>query len=267
MLDSLDSATTSRVPRFLWVDLTREAGTALRLQLNGTCEVHSVSDSTLIPQTIQSLSPHFLCFEFNQPDVAGMNALAHTRHMHSGLPILMITGSHSEAVALWALRIRVWDLLVKPVSHGQLCQRINVLTKLTCGHEPKPAHTNLVAPENGELFFSIHGPSQRERTYPAVVYVQAHFDDKITLHQVSSLCHFGPTQFCRVFRQEQGLSFHQYLLHYRITQACERLADPCMHAKEVAYDVGFNDLSYFARAFKRQVGVCPSEYRAAARLS
>jgi AraC-like DNA-binding protein len=124
----------------------------------------------------------------------------------------------------------------------------------------------LLVRQDSKVLFSVHGPGQQKRTHPAIAYVQAHYEDKITLSQASSLCHIGSTQFCRVFRQEQGLSFHQYLLHYRIEQACKRLADPYMHAKEVAYDIGFNDLSYFARAFKRQLGVCPSEYGAAARL-
>ena len=44
-------------------------------------------------------------------------------------------------------------------------------------------------------------------------------------------------------------------------------AQPGPLAKDVAYSVGFNDLSYFTRAFKRQLGVCPSDYQAGARLS
>ena len=38
-------------------------------------------------------------------------------------------------------------------------------------------------------------------------------------------------------------------------------------ARKVAYPVGFNALPYFTRAFKRQLGVCPSDYRAGAGLS
>ena len=44
-------------------------------------------------------------------------------------------------------------------------------------------------------------------------------------------------------------------------------AQPRALTKKVAYPVGFNDLSYFTRAFKRQLGVCPSDYQAGARLS
>ena len=71
-------------------------------------------------------------------------------------------------------------------------------------------------------------------------------------------------QFCRVFRQEQGASFGQHLLRYRMARACERLAHPGALAKE-APTVGFNDLSYFTWAFKRQLGLTPREYRAGAR--
>jgi two-component system response regulator YesN len=50
-------------------------------------------------------------------------------------------------------------------------------------------------------------------------------------------------------------------------RACERLAHPGALVKEVAYSVGFNDLSYFTRIFRRQFGVCPSAYQAGARTS
>jgi two-component system, response regulator YesN len=50
------------------------------------------------------------------------------------------------------------------------------------------------------------------------------------------------------------------VLRYRIERACESLAVQGALAKQVAYSVGFNDLSYFTWAFKRQTGVCPSQY-------
>jgi AraC-like DNA-binding protein len=124
-------------------------------------------------------------------------------------------------------------------------------------------------PAGGESYFSSqrtdtalawHGSSRCGRTQPAIDFVAIHFSSKITLNHVATLCRLSTFQFCRVFKHEQGISFGQYLLHYRLERACERLSNADVLAKEVAYSVGFNDLSYFTWAFKRQVGVCPSQY-------
>ena len=104
--------------------------------------------------------------------------------------------------------------------------------------------------------------STRGRTQPAISCVAARYDSKITLDHAAALCRLSTYQFCRVFKREQGESFGQYLLHYRLERACERLMTSNVLAKEVAYSVGVNDLSYFTWAFKRQVGVCPSQYLA-----
>jgi AraC-like DNA-binding protein len=226
-----------------------------------------VIDPLQIEATIHAHAPQFLCFEFDEPDAEGMSALAHTRLHHPNLPVLMITGCHSEAVAIWALRIRVWDLLVKPLSCELLNQRISALTALTYSTKQRAGYENLFLRPVADDFVVMNGYEKHKKTHPAITHVAQHFDGNIALSDVASMCHCGTTHFCRIFRQEHGQSFHQYLLHYRIDQARDRLANPHSHAKEVAYEVGFNDLSYFARAFKRQVGVCPSEYRATARLS
>jgi two-component system, response regulator YesN len=250
---------------FLWVNLTPLACTPLGESVNGGFKVHCVRDVAQIPAAIALYAPTFLCFEFDEPNEPGMSAVAQTRCNHPDLPVLMITGGHSEAVALWALRIRLWDLLFKPVSAYELSQCLIALFDLTRRHGPRPAREIRFPTQNGDAPGASHGSYRLGRTYPAVSHVAANFDRKIALRYAANLCHLSPTQFCRVFRQEQGTSFGQHLLRYRIEQACERLADPGALAKEVAYAVGFNDLSYFTRAFKRQVGVCPSQYHSVTR--
>ena len=120
-------------------------------------------------------------------------------------------------------------------------------------------------PQGSAATAVLNGLGRHSRTHPAIKHVATHFDRKIALEDVAALCRLSPTQFCRVFRQEQATSFGQYLLRYRLARACESLAHPGALAKEVAYAVGFNDLSYFTWAFKRQLGLTPSEYRGRAR--
>jgi two-component system, response regulator YesN len=257
MPDLFDPTYTSCDASFLWVDLTQEAGVATSESLAGAFDMPCVRESMQIPSAIQRHSPQFLCFEFDEPDPLGMRALATTRGENPDIPVLMITSGHSEAVAIWALRMRVWDLLVKPVSNGQLSQCISALIELTRHSGPRPVRPILFPPKNTE--------AMPGRTHSAIAHVAMHFDSKIALEDAAALCQLSPSQFCRIFRQEQGVSFGQYLLHYRLERACEGLAQRGTLTKEVAYAVGFNDLSYFSWAFKRQIGVCPSEYQAGAR--
>ena len=140
MTKSFAPAGASCAANFLWVNLTRDARTVLGERASRAFDVRRVREPTQIPDAIQVHAPQFLCFEFDEPDAPGIAALAHTRHAHPSLPVLMVTGGHSEAVAIWALRIRVWDLLVKPVSSGELRQRLSALIELTRQAGRGPAH-------------------------------------------------------------------------------------------------------------------------------
>jgi two-component system, response regulator YesN len=266
--DCCDGANALHDTRCLWVDLT-QAGTALPGTLKGEpCCIRRVWTTAQVDSAIEDFAPHFLCFEFDNPDESGIDALALARRRLPALPLLMITSGHSEAVALWALRVRVWDLLIKPVDGAELRQRFDMLCATTssaarrtgCERAPEPASENHPVPHYTDLP-ALNGMQALVRTQPAIAHVAAQFDRRILLDQVAALCRLSPSQFCRVFRHENGMSFGQYLLRYRIERACDRLGRPHALAKEVAYAVGFNDLSYFAWAFKRQVGVCPSRYK------
>ena len=267
MYDTFDSASNTCDASIVWVNLTLEARTALGDSAFGAFDVHCVREPDQIPAAIKRHDPRFLCFEFDDPRPRGINALADTRRTHPSLPVLMITACHSEPLALWALRIRVWDLLVKPLLVGDLRHCIETLIDLTRQRSPGPAREIRFPHQFGQAVLAPPGLAGQGRTQPAVLYVAAHFDAPIALEEAAALCRLGPTQFCRLFRQEHGISFGQHLVRYRLEQARQQLSGPGALVKEVAYAVGFNDLSYFTRAFKRRLGVCPSEYQAGARLS
>ena len=57
-----------------------------------------------------------------------------------------------------------------------------------------------------------------------------------------------------------GITFREYLLRFRIREACIRLASGAAPVTEIAYAVGFHDGSYFARMFRRYTGMLPSQY-------
>jgi len=267
MRNSFDSSNAARGHRFLWVDLTQGAGASLADSLDGTFDVHRVREPMHVGHTIETHTPQFLCFEFDEPDAQGIDALTRIGNEHPSLPILVITGRNSAAAAMWSLRLPVWDLLIKPVSPTEPRPGIPALPSPTRASRPKPIrHSNAMRADVVPLS-PVHEHDKQGRTHLAIAYAAEHFDRTIALGHVAALCQLGPSQFCRAFRLEHGVSFGQYLLRLRMDRACDRLGDPDALVKEVAYSVGFNDLSYFTRAFRRQMGVCPSAYQAGARSS
>jgi AraC-like DNA-binding protein len=76
-----------------------------------------------------------------------------------------------------------------------------------------------------------------------------------------------PRWIQRLFERE-GMTFTEYVLAQRLARAHRLLADPRYASQKIstiAFNVGFGDLSYFNRAFRRRYGAAPSELRAAAR--
>ena len=65
----------------------------------------------------------------------------------------------------------------------------------------------------------------------------------------------------RKFRKKTGSTISSYIQDKRLNKACELLKNPAYKQYEVAEMVGYDDAKYFAKAFKKKMGLTPSEYR------
>ncbi len=250
--------------RFLWVDLRVARGEAsvceeLATAFQGT----KVSEPLEIGEAIRVHRPSFTCFEFDQPDRRRLQALQATKLYFPSLPILMLTEAHSEALATWSFRSRVWDYLVKPVTFEELAWRARALYRLAETTRAPGERHNLFPSQPVPVGERVGRSIPRTATTAARDYVHAHLDERISLATAASLCHLSVSEFSRVFKREHGLTFCDFLLRSRVAKAWELLASPRATVSEVAFAVGFNDLSYFTRIFRRYTGTPASEYRKA----
>jgi YesN/AraC family two-component response regulator len=90
--------------------------------------------------------------------------------------------------------------------------------------------------------------------------VETRYQEQITLDQAAQLCNLSRTYFCRFFKNITGTSFVDYLNNFRISRAKEMLLVGDMTATQIAYHVGFNNLGYFFRSFKKYANLCPREF-------
>jgi two-component system response regulator YesN len=209
-------------------------------------------------RAVQNRCPWAVCFEYDIPDDSGLTALAEVKHLHPALPIVMLTERHAKTLANWAFRRCVWDYVVKPVSVRHLCRCLTSIDRAVPPRE-RPAQQVLTA---GSSMEALAGrPGAANTLAPAVSYVTANYPEKLRLATAASLCDLSPFQFSRNFKKENGFTFRDFVVRVRIQRAAELMKESAVSVTEAAFVVGFNDLSYFARMFRRQLGVSPSHYR------
>jgi AraC-like DNA-binding protein len=108
-------------------------------------------------------------------------------------------------------------------------------------------------------------PRDRRRAVETALWIDAHSHLEIDLDRAAAQAELSPFHFLRLFSGVLGVTPHQYLLRSRLRHAARLLADDGISVTDVAYDVGFGDLSNFVRTFHRAAGVSPRKFREAAR--
>jgi AraC-like DNA-binding protein len=108
---------------------------------------------------------------------------------------------------------------------------------------------------------------EKENAEPEIVrkareYITKNRRESLPLANVAKASGASLFHFCKVFKKTTGLTFTDYVARVRLEDAKAELLNPNRRISEIAYDVGFQSLTQFNRAFKRIFGQSPSQFRA-----
>lgn len=90
--------------------------------------------------------------------------------------------------------------------------------------------------------------------------IEESYSSVITLEDLSNVIGMSPKYFCKFFYEMVHRTPIDYLNYYRIECASYQLVTTDLSITDIAYNCGFNDLSYFIRSFKKYKGITPSRY-------
>lgn len=109
---------------------------------------------------------------------------------------------------------------------------------------------------------SADGPKHHHIIEEILDYIDKNYQYDISLNDLAVRKYFmNPSYLSRLFKNEVGMTFSKYLIDYRIRKSKELLESGILKISDVAMLSGYNDVSHYIQAFKKQCGCTPEEYR------
>lgn len=108
---------------------------------------------------------------------------------------------------------------------------------------------------------SADTPLSRSSVEHVVRYIEERYADNLTLPELAAQIGLGERQFSRLFNQQTGMNFSTFLQNTRVEAACVLLTSSHRSIPEIAAAVGYSDMKFFYRLFKRKTGETPLGYR------
>jgi AraC family transcriptional regulator len=138
-----------------------------------------------------------------------------------------------------------------PIDADALAVDVVESTLVACGAVRAPARR----PSRGE----------RERVHAAIDLIDARSHEPWALSDLAVAVGSSPFQLVRSFGALVGMTPHRYLVATRVRHAAMLLLDTRRPVTDIAFDVGFGDLSNFIRTFRRELGCSPRRFRLSCR--
>lgn len=166
---------------------------------------------------------------FQRPNVGWVIPAAHRPTLHEKLLELVQASS--------------WDRLIRWLSFVHYLAQVELI------------------PIDSDWHPTLTSPAETIRFHRIYQFLIQNYQDQITLAEVAEVAGLSVTSFCRYFKSMTQKTFIEVLMEFRIQHACQQLRTSQKSIQEITFESGFQDISYFNKAFKKRKGMSPTQYR------
>ena len=208
-----------------------------------------------------------ILMDIEMPGMNGLDAARAVLAQRPGCRVIFVTAYSLFQYAHEAVHLGACDYLLKPVDPDELEASIRRAIRQIETERKLEALAPVQQEQEPEAPAAPHEEGGDESSQNALVmaherrYLEDNYMFDISLDSVGEILHISPAYLSAQFKKYQKMNFLDCLTELRINAAKELLNDPFRSSAEVASMVGYEDASYFARAFKKRTGVTPTQYR------
>ncbi|GIO42889.1 response regulator transcription factor [Paenibacillus apis] len=203
---------------------------------------------------------HLLVTDIRMPGMTGLELIEmQQRHKHCNPVAIVISGYAEFEYAQRAMQLGVVNYLLKPVDKHQLVQAVEQALMIEDSRYRIETMEKLIDPHllDTKTTRVNYNPLIRD----ALVFLDEHFHEPITMRQVADRLHLNPSYFSVLFKEQTELTFSEYVSRLRMQRAKELLLHSGLSIAQIAERVGYQTDKYFIKVFKTYEGLSPSKYR------
>ena len=209
-----------------------------------------------------------ILMDIEMPGMSGLDAARAVLAQRPGCRVIFVTAYSLFQYAHEAVHLGACDYLLKPVDPDELEASIRrAMRQVEAERKLEELATAKALPEPQDAGAAPAEDAADEDSPAAMVmaqvrrYLEDNYMFDLSLDSVGEILHISPAYLSAQFKKYQKMNFLDCLTELRINAAKKLLADPLCSTAEVASMVGYDDSSYFARAFKKRTGMTPTQYR------
>ena len=237
----------------------------------GIREVFTAQTAEEALQVFAARHVNILLCDIEMPGTDGLTLVRRLRNEGNQVVCLFLTAHAEFDYAQQAIELNSIDYILKPFSPDHVKEKLRHAIRVCREQAENSSYIRY-----GKLWVSSQEPLP-DRSHDRLVqtdsedehrgvqmakdYIKEHYTEQISIADIAAYCSYNPSYLSTIFKQHEGIPPLDYLTNVRIRQARLLLACHDFSIGDVATMVGFQNISYFNRIFKKIVGQTPGAYR------
>lgn len=244
-------------PIVLIVEDNPEIRNYISEELQDNFTIYTAENGKIGMDKALNILPDLIISDIMMPVMNGLEMCHEIKSLEktSHIPIIIITAKAGHESKMDGLKIGADDYLVKPFDSRELNLKVENIIQQMRRLREKYKKTILITPEQTD-FMSLD-----EKFLNKVVSIidKGHSNENFSVEILADKVGFSSSQLNRKLKALLNISTNQLIRHYRLTRAKDLIEKKVANVSEIAYMVGFNNLSYFSKSYKKKFGVLPSD--------
>lgn len=220
---------------------------------------------------IEATKPDIVISDIHMPKLSGLDMIKALREKKGDIKFVLLTGYREFEYAREAINLGVIKFLLKPTNLEDIKSAVLEATSLLDEERSRVedlhdlrAKLKYYLEKSEEVVQETPAEEKAEMNYltvQAIAYMKENFRKKLDLQTVADALFISPWYLCKILKKEVGNSFIQLLNELRIQEAKRLLMQSNNKIYEISEMIGYMDVPYFTKIFKRHTNMTPNKFR------